>query len=118
MKNFDVADCVMIAHVTCTAVDREYPASLSKTLITDKLRNELGYQGVILSDALNMGAIEKNYGSGEASVLAFEAGNDIILMPKDFYAGYNAVLKAVQTGRISQARLNESVLRVLKLKGY
>ena len=108
----------MIAHVTCTAIDTEYPASLSKTLITDKLRKELGYKGVILSDALDMGAIEKNYGSGEACVLAFEAGNDILLMPKDFYAGYDAVLKSVQLGRINEERLNESVLRILQLKGY
>lgn len=117
-QNLTAADSVMIAHVTCTAIDKNYPASLSKTLITDKLRGELGYKGVILSDALDMGAIEKNYGSGEASVLAFEAGNDIILMPKDFYAGYEAVLQAVQSGRISEERLNESVIRILQLKGY
>ena len=117
-QNLSTTDCVMIAHVTCTAIDTEYPASLSKTLITDKLRKELGYKGVILSDALDMGAIEKNYGSGEACVLAFEAGNDILLMPKDFYAGYDAVLQAVQSGRINEERLNESVLRILQLKGY
>lgn len=117
-QNFSLTDCVMIAHVTCTAIDTDYPASLSKKLITDKLRGELGYSGVILSDALDMGAIEKNYGSGEASVLAFEAGNDIILMPKDFHAGYDAVLEAVRSGRISEERLNESVLRILHLKGF
>lgn len=117
-QNFSVTDSVMIAHVTCTAIDTDYPASLSKKLITDKLRGELGYKGVVLSDALDMGAIEKNYGSGEASVLAFEAGNDIILMPKDFHAGYEAVLEAVRSGRISKERLNESVLRILQLKGY
>ncbi len=117
-QNFENTDCVMVAHVTCTAIDTVYPASLSKALITDKLRNELGYKGVILTDALDMGAIEKNYGSGEASILAFEAGNDILLMPKDFYAAYDAVLKAVHSGRISEERLNESVLRILQLKGY
>lgn len=117
-QNFSVTDSVMIAHVTCTAIDTDYPASLSKKLITDKLRGELGYKGVVLSDALDMGAIEKNYGSGEASVLAFEAGNDIILMPKDFHAGYEAVLEAVRSGRISEERLNESVLRILHLKGF
>lgn len=117
-QNLGNTDCVMVAHVTCTAVDTSYPASLSKKLIIDKLRGELGYKGVILTDGLEMGAIEKNYGSGEASVLAFEAGNDMLLMPKDFHAGYDAVLKAVQSGRISEGRLNESVLRILQLKGY
>lgn len=117
-RNFSLTDCIMIAHVTCTAIDSLYPASLSKKLITEKLRGELGYKGLVLSDALDMGAIEKNYGSGEASLLAFEAGNDIILMPKDFFAGYDAILAAVRSGRISEDRLNESVLRVLQLKGY
>lgn len=117
-QNFSQTDCIMIAHVTCTAIDSLYPASLSKKLITEKLRGELGYKGLVLSDALDMGAIEKNYGSGEASLLAFEAGNDIILMPKDFFAGYDAILAAVRSGRISEDRLNESVLRVLQLKGY
>ena len=117
-QNLANADCVMVAHVTCTEIDTVYPASLSKKLITDKLRGELGYKGVILTDALNMGAIEKNYGSGEACVLAIEAGNDILLIPRDFYASYDAVLKAVQSGRITEERLNESVLRILQLKGY
>ena len=117
-QNFGTADCIMTAHVTCTAIDTDYPASLSKKLITEKLRGELGYKGVILTDALNMGAIEKNYGSGQACILAFEAGSDIILMPEDFHAGYDAVLEAVRSGRISEERLNESVLRILHLKGY
>ena len=116
-NNFPAADSVMVAHVTFTDVDDEYPASLSKKLIGEKLRGELGYDGIVLTDALNMGAIEKNYGSAEASILAFEAGNDILLMPKDFEAAYNAVLEAVQTGRISTERLNQSVLRILKFKG-
>ena len=117
-QNLGNTDCVMVAHVTCPAIDSLYPASLSKTLITDKLRGELGYKGLILTDALHMGAIVKSYGAGEACVLAFEAGNDILLMPKDFHAGYDAILKAVQSGRISEERLNESVLRILQFKGY
>lgn len=117
-QNFFAADSVMVAHVTFTNVDDEYPASLSKKLITEKLRGELGYTGIILTDALNMGAIEKNYGSALAAILAFEAGNDILLMPKNFVAAYDAVLEAVRTGRISAERLDESVLRILTLKGY
>ena len=118
VKNFPSADCIMIAHVTCTSIDKVYPSSLSKTLITDKLRGELGYKGVIVSDALNMGAIKKNYDSAEATLLAFEAGNDIILMPQNFHASYEAILNALKSGRISENRLNESVLRILKLKGF
>ncbi|MCR5724755.1 MAG: glycoside hydrolase family 3 protein [Treponema sp.] len=118
VQNFDVADSVMVAHVTCTAVDDEYPASLSKKLITDKLRTELGYDGLVLTDALNMGAIEKNYGSAKAAVLAFAAGNDILLMPKDFESAYRGVLEAVTSGKISMQRLDESVTRILKMKGF
>ena len=118
VENFSAADTVMVAHVTCKTIDDTYPASLSKKLITGKLRGELGYKGVILTDALNMGAIEKNYGSAEAAVLAFEAGNDILLMPKNFHAAYDGVLSAVQSGRIPMTRLNESVLRILKLKDF
>ncbi len=118
VKNFDIADSVMVAHVTCTAIDDTYPASLSKKMVTDKLRGELGYKGLILSDSLNMGAIEKNYGSAEAAVLAFEAGNDIVLMPADFEKAYDALLAAVNSGRISMERLNDSVLRILKTKGF
>lgn len=116
-ENFSKTDCVMVAHVTFTDVDDTYPASLSKTLITEKLRGELGYDGIVLTDALNMGAIKKNYGSAEGSIRAFEAGNDILLMPQHFTEAYDGVLEAVKTGRISEERLNESVLRILRFKG-
>ncbi|MCR5288862.1 MAG: beta-N-acetylhexosaminidase [Treponema sp.] len=118
VQNFDIADSVMVAHVTCTAIDDTYPASLSKKLITEKLRGELGYTGIIVSDALNMGAIEKNYGSAEAAVLAFEAGNDILLMPQEFTKAFDGVCAAVQSGRISMERLDQSVFRILQSKGY
>ena len=117
--NMAQADTIMIAHVSMTKVTSDgFPASLSEELITGKLRGELGYQGVILTDALAMGAIEKNYGSARAAVLAFEAGNDILLMPKDFPLAYEAMLSAVNEGKITMERLDESVLRILKLKGY
>ena len=117
VENIENADSIMVAHVTFTSIDPAYPASLSKNLISQKLRGELGYKGLILTDALNMGAIEKNYARGEAAVLAFEAGNDILLLPKDFFAAYNALLKAVRSNRISMDRLDESVIRILRLKG-
>ena len=117
VKNISSADCVMVAHVTCSKIDSSFPASLSKILITEKLRGELGYQGLILTDSLRMKAISKNYGSDRACVLAFEAGNDILLMPANFYKSYEAMLEAVRSGRISMARLDESLLRILHFKG-
>ncbi|MCR4823489.1 MAG: beta-N-acetylhexosaminidase [Treponema sp.] len=118
IKNFESTDAIMTAHVTFIDVDDKYPASLSKKLITDKLRGELGYQGLVLTDALDMGAIVKNYGAGEACVMALEAGNDIILMPKNFQEAYEALLNSVKSGRISEDRIDESLKRILKLKGY
>ena len=117
-ENFSKADSVMIAHISLTNVTSDgLPASLSKELI-DKLRGELGYDGVVLTDALNMGAIKTYYDSAYAAILAFEAGNDILLMPQDFEKAYDGVLSAVKNGRISEKRLNESVMRILKLKGF
>ena len=119
IRNFAESDCVMLAHLSIPNITEDgYPASLSKELITGRLRRELGYGGIILTDALNMGAIEKNYADGEASVLAFEAGNDILLMPNDFFAAYEAMLKAVRTGRIAESRVDESLERILSLKGF
>ena len=77
---------------------------------------EMGYKGVIITDALAMGAIVENYSSKESAVLAFNAGADILLMPYDYAAAFNGILSAVQTGEISLDRLNESVERILRLK--
>lgn len=119
VRNFDSTDAVMLAHVTLASIEPgALPSSLSKTVVTKKLREELGYKGIILTDVLAMGAIEKNYGSAKAALLAVEAGNDIILMPQDFAAAFDAVLEAVQTGKISEKRIDESVLRILRFKGY
>ena len=118
-ENFAKADSVMIAHVTVNNVTGDgLPASLSKVLVTGKLRRELGYKGLILTDSLGMGAIKKHYSPGDAAVMAFNAGNDIILMPAEFFKAYDGVLKAVKNGRITQKRLDESVLRILKFKGF
>ena len=118
-ENFAKADSIMIAHVTVNNVTGDgLPASLSKELVTGKLRRELGYKGLILTDSLGMGAIKKHYSPGDAAVLAFNAGNDIILMPAEFFKAYEGVLKAVKNGKITQKRLDESVLRILKFKGF
>ena len=115
--NLGKTDLVMTAHITMRNVTSEdVPATLSRVVLTDKLRNELGYDGVIITDSMSMGAILNDYPSGEAAVRAIEAGADIVLTPYDYAESFKAVLEAVQTGRISEARINDSVLRILKLK--
>lgn len=117
LENLKKADTIMTAHITMKGITKDgMPASLSYAIVTDKLRKELGYEGVIITDALDMGAIVKKYGAGRAAVLAFQAGNDILLLPRDYPAAFNAVLRAVREGKISETRLNESVLRILELK--
>lgn len=111
------ADFVMVSHVTVSSVDEDaVPSTLSKTIMTDVLRNELGFQGVIITDALNMGAITEYYTTEQAVVQAIEAGADMLLMPDDFQAAYDALLAAVQDGRISEERINESLVRIYRIK--
>lgn len=117
IENLENTDLVMTAHITMKNVTSDdLPATLSYKLLTGKLRNELGYDGVLITDGMEMGAINNSYPSGEAAVMAIEAGNDIILLPYDYRESFNAVLNAVNSGRISEQRINESVLRILNLK--
>jgi len=110
-------DLVMAAHIATPNVTNDgLPASLSYTMLTEKLRGELGYDGVIITDALAMGAIIQNYSSAESAVLALQAGADILLMPYDYIAAYQGVLTAVENGTIPEERIDESVLRILRLK--
>lgn len=111
------ADMVMVSHITALNVTNDdLPASMSETMITDKLRNELGYDGVVITDAMAMGAIADNYTSAQTAVTAVKAGVDIVLMPQDLDQAFDGVMSAVSSGEISVARLDESVLRILKLK--
>ena len=113
----DRTDMLMAAHITLPQVtDDGLPASLSYELFTQRLRGELGYDGVIITDSLAMGAITKNYSPAESAELAVKAGADIILMPYDYAASFDGVLNAVRAGEISEARIDESVLRILQLK--
>jgi len=90
------------------------PATLSRYFVTDVLRNELGFEGIIVTDAMNMGAITRDYSSAEAAVMALQAGADMILMPEDFEEAVSGILKAVGDGTISQGRIRESLARVLR----
>ncbi len=117
MRNFAKTDSVMVAHITLKNITHDdLPATLSQELITGKLRNELAYDGLIITDAMMMGAVKENYSSSEAAVLAFEAGNDILLMPWDFREAFDGIIHAIETGRISEQRLDESVRRILDFK--
>lgn len=111
------ADMVMVSHITAVNVTSDkLPTSMSETMITGKLRNELGYDGVIITDAMAMGAVADNYTSAEAAVTAVKAGVDIVLMPQNLDESFNGVMNAVTDGEISMERLDESVLRILKMK--
>ena len=110
-------DLIMTAHIAAPNVTgSKEPGSLSYLLLTEKLRGELGFDGVIITDALAMGAIHEHYGSAEACIAALQAGVDILLMPYDYFEAFDGVMKAVEEGTISEARIEESVCRVLKLK--
>ena len=117
VENFENTDLVMVAHILLPQVtDDGLPASLSAELITGHLREELGYGGLVVTDSLAMGAITQQYSSGESAVLAFKAGADLLLMPEDYTQAFESVLQAVESGEISEKRLDESVLRILRAK--
>ena len=109
-------DAILMSHTIITALDEELPASLSPA-VHDYLRQMQGFQGVIVTDDLAMGAITAKYGTEEAAVLAVLAGNDL-LCSTEYRRQYDAVLSAVNEGRISMERLDEAVLRVLKWKQH
>ncbi|MBQ2227552.1 MAG: glycoside hydrolase family 3 protein, partial [Firmicutes bacterium] len=107
----------MVSHIAAPAVTgSDEPASLSHVLITEKLRRELGYEGVVITDALDMGAVSHYYSPGEAAVQAFLAGADILLMPSDYFEAFDAMVAAVNDGTIPKERLDESVRRILQLR--
>lgn len=111
------ADMVMVGHVAVPALTGDNtPCSLSSAVVTDKLRNELGFNGVIITDAMNKGAIREYYEADEAAILALKAGCDMILCPDDFEKAYNGVLEAVQNGTISEERINDSLRRIYRIK--
>jgi len=113
------ADVVMIAHILFPELDSAYPASLSRAVVTDVLRGQMGYTGVVVTDDLTMGAIAKRYGMGEAAVLSVQAGSDLLLVAHG-YGNVDDVLDAlgdaVADGVITEQRIDESVARILALK--
>lgn len=114
-------DMVMVGHISAPELTEgdNVPSSLSESVITGILRGELGYEGIVITDALNMGAVTEYYEPDVAAIMALKAGADMILMPEDFVQAYEGVLAAVQDGTISQERVDDSLRRIyrVKLKG-
>jgi len=110
-------DMVMVGHIACSNITGDhFPATLSHTMVTQHLRGSCGFNGLVITDAMNMKAITDTYGAGNAAVMAIQAGCDIVLMPEDLETAFDAVMEAVDNGRISMERLNESVRRILQYK--
>ena len=111
---------VMVAHLYVPALEKEkgIPASISKKIITGLLKEKLGYKGLIITDALNMGAVANKFKAGELDAAAFKAGNDIMLFSQDVATGKKLIQKAIDSGEIPQSRLEESVKKILLTKYY
>ncbi|MGC4946370.1 glycoside hydrolase family 3 protein [Streptomyces sp. DT224] len=110
-------DSIMTAHIVVPALDpAEDPATLSKPILTGILREELGYDGVVVTDSLGMQGVRTKYGDERVPVLALQAGVDQLLNPPSLDVSWNALLAAVKSGEVSEARLDESILRILRLK--
>ena len=110
-------DSVMTAHIAVPALSPpEIPATLSPAILTDLLQKELGFKGIVVTDALEMAGIVKSFSTGDAAVRALEAGVDVLLMPTDPEAVVKAVTAAVQSGRLTRRRIQESVVKILSAK--
>ena len=110
-------DFVMTAHIAAPNVTgSSEPATMSYTLLTEKLRGELGFEGLIITDALSMGAILEKYTSSQACVQCILAGADILLMPYEYFEAFDGVVQAVEEGIIPESRIDESVYRILTFK--
>ncbi len=111
---------VMVAHLYVPALEsgKGIPASVSGNIITGLLKEKLGYKGLIITDALNMGAVANKYKPGELDALAFKAGNDIMLFSQGVAEGKKLIQKAIDNGEISQSRVEESVKKILLTKYF
>src|SRR6218665_1272518 len=106
---------VMVAHLYVPSLENEkgIPASISKKIVTGLLKEKYGFKGLIITDALNMGAVANKFKAGELDALAFKAGNDIMLFSQDVSTGKSLIKKAIDNGEISQSRVDESVKKIL-----
>ncbi|SDN44522.1 beta-N-acetylhexosaminidase [Psychrobacillus sp. OK028] len=113
------AEVVMVGHILLPKIDSTYPSSLSEKVITDILRKQLGYEGIIITDDMTMKAVLNTFEIGEAAVSAVKAGNDIVLIAHDYsnvIKAKEAILRAIEAGEITEQRIDESVKRILSIK--
>lgn len=111
------ADFVMVSHLSLPNVTGDNtPSSLSGKMVTEILRQQLGFGGIIITDAMNVAAVTEYYTSGEAAVKALQAGVDMIYMPEDYTQAYEGVLEAVQNGSVTEEQINESLRRIFRVK--
>ena len=111
------ADLVMVSHVAVSNITQnEVPASLSSLMVKDILREELQFDNIIITDAMNMKVITKFYDPAQAAVMAVQAGNDMILMPDDFQEAYSGILEAVEEGDLSERAINDAAERIITVK--
>lgn len=110
-------DCIMVSHAKANSVTGDdTPSSLSTVMISDVLRNTLGYNGIVMTDYLDDGAITESYSSAEAAVAAIQAGADLLLSPENYQEAYEGVLQAVADGSITQERIRDSIYRIYSVK--
>ena len=110
-------DMIMVGHLTVPELmENALPCSLSKEVMTDLLRVNMGYNGIIITDSMSMAAVSEYYGADEAAIKALKAGADMILMPEDFQLAYNGVIDAVKDGTIDEHRIDDSLARVYRVK--
>ena len=108
---------IMIGHLVVPSLDpSKRPSTHSRRIITNTLKNDLGFNGVIITDAMEMGALSSNISNDESVIRSIEAGSDILLLPIDAISSINAIKKAVEDGRISEERIDRSVVKILNLK--
>ena len=111
------APLIMTAHIAAPNVTgNSDPATMSSVLLKDKLRGELGFNGIIITDAMDMGAITRQYSNSQATVNAIKAGADILLCPLNYREAFDALVEAVQRGEITESRIDERVRRILRVK--
>ena len=125
LKN-NYSDAIMTAHIMNTAIDPDYPATLSPIFINGLLRNVLGFKGLVISDDMQMGAIADNFGFEESIIRAINAGCDILIISNNLqtydeqipYKAVDAIFKAVKNGQISEEKINASYNKIINFKNY
>ena len=109
-------DVILVSHLVLTEVDPAAPSSLSGSVVTGLLREDLGYEGLVITDSFQMASITDTYTQEEAAVYAIQAGCDMILMPMEYMACYQALIKAVQDGQLTEEQIDAACMRVLRTK--